>query len=439
MTYQGGVVNAILKDYYLDAIRDQLNSSTVLLSRLRKNSEAVEGKQVVLDVNTGRNNGHGHIAERGRLPDPLQQEIKQARYSVRYYYGRIMFTGPSASSSRTDRGSFVRQMDLELNGLVRDMLHDTNRVFFGNGTGRLCRITATGAAPTYTVDQPGGLVSTGPGTQYLERGMRVCTYAADTAGLTVFGATAADIRNTASATKGALVTAINHAASTITLDRTITGATANTDYLYTISDLASDTPPGSTGRGLEPWGLAAIIDDSNPLFADGATNNWPLGLGEIDANTVAEWRAPVIDNGGTAIPFSPDMFQQAMDIVQILGDGAVGFWLTTHGIRRQYLNGLVAAKRYPNTMDLDGGFKTLTYDGRPIVVDKHCTRGRVYGIDEATIQLKYETDYDWMDQDGSILHRLPDMDAFQACLYRYHQLCTDKRNANVAILDIQDV
>jgi hypothetical protein len=89
-------------------------------------------------------------------------------------------------------------------------------------------------------------------------------------------------------------------------------------------------------------------------------------------------------------------------------------------------------------MEMDGGFKVLTYDGRPIIVDKDCTRGNVYGLDEETIWLAYETDYDWIDQDGALLHRMPDQDAFQATLYRYWNLVCDARNRNCRIADIQD-
>jgi hypothetical protein len=80
----------------------------------------------------------------------------------------------------------------------------------------------------------------------------------------------------------------------------------------------------------------------------------------------------------------------------------------------------------------------LTYDGRPLVVDKDCTRGRIYGLSLETIFIMSETDYDWMDQDGSVLQRMENTDAFQACLYRYWQMGTDARNRNGSIQDILD-
>jgi hypothetical protein len=443
----GGAFSAILKEYYRPAVVDQLNSKTVLSRLLQRKSEGIEGKYYVLDLNTNRNFGYGSIDEGGRLPDPLMQEARQARYQIRYTYGRIKFTGPAASGSRSDKGSFIRIMDFEVQGMARDIQVNDNRILFGDGSGRLCQISM-GTTSTGTVTNPGGITSTALGTQYLQPGMRVGMMSlatADTASQGLLATQPGAVWTGGS--RAAYIATVDTTAGTVTFSstwptitaQTTTGTSSATQYLYLVSDVATDTPANSWSRGREPHGLAAIVSDQNPVFMDNATGNWPTGLGEIDASAVQTWRGNVIDNGGTPIPFTPDMLQQGMDLVDQVGDGTIATWITTHGIRRQYLNTLVAAKRYPNAMEMDGGFKVLTYDGRPIVVDKDCTRGRIYGLDLDTLFLAYETDYDWLDQDGSVLHRMPDADAFQACMYRYWNFCTEARNRHVALTDIMDV
>lgn len=431
----GAVFSEILKEYYRPAVVDQLNSKTVLSRLLGRRSEGVEGKYFVTDLNVGRNFGYGYAAERGRLPDPQAQQYKNCRYSMRYSYGRIKFTGPSASASRSDRGSFVRVMDAEIQGLARDIQHNDNRILFGDGSGRLCKIS--GVSP-HLVTNPGGITNTGLGTQYLDVGMRVAVLDSDTQAKAV--GTAPHAAFTGSY-KSAFIAAVDRTAGTVTFKGGSGAATTLTVsgdmYLYIANDWSTDLPGTSYGRGLEPNGLAAIIDDADPWFQDGVS--YPEGLGELPVADVPVWKANVIDNGGVAIPFSPDMFQQAMDLADVASDSVPDVWVTTHGIRRQYLNTLVAAKRYPNTMELDGGFKALTYDGRPIVVDKDCTRGRVYGIALEALFFAQETDYDWMDQDGSVLNRMSDEDAFQATMYKYWQLATDARNRHVLIADIVDL
>lgn len=433
-----GVFNEILKEVYRPAIVDLLNSKTVLARLLGNTGEGIEGgKYHVGGVRTGRNYGYGYAGEGGRLPDPHHQTNKQYRYEMRYSYGRIKFTGPAASASRSDRGSFVRIMDQEVNGMAQDIQHNDNRIMFGDGSGRLCEInlasTGLGAGP-WPVVNPGGIVSTGLGTQYLAPGMRVSVVANDTAAIPVGTQPTASF---AGGFRAGVISAVDYSGGTVTFTSVLTKAAAQHMYLHIGNELSTDLTGLSFGRGLEPNGLAAIVDDADPVFQD--ATSWDAGLGAIDVATFPIWSANIIDNGGVAIPFAPDMFQQGMDLADIASDSMPDMWVTTHGIRRQYLNSLVAAKRYPNTMKLDGGFSALTYDGRPIVVDKDCTRGRIYGLALEAVYKAYETDYDWMDQDGSILTRMADEDAFGACMYRYWNLCTDARNRHVLIADILDI
>ncbi len=426
----GSAFDPIFKEFYLPAVRDLLNSKRILARRIQRQTEVVEGKYAVIALNTARNEGIGDVAEGARLPDPLKQEYRNARYNMRYGYARIKFTGPSASSSRTDRGAFLRIMDAEIRGAVRDREHEENRIFYGNGTGRLCRIVANVAGSTYSVADPGGITSTASGTQYLRVGMRVAHYDSEATTLggnpTAWGST----------NRAESITAIDHSAGTVTFSSTLGGTPAN-DFIYRASEISTTLTGASTARGNEPNGLEAIIDDGNPTFQDGVTGFYPTGLGEVPA-TVDVWRSFVLSNGGVPIPFSPDMFSQVMDGMDILGDGVVETFLTTHGIRRAYVNSLISNKRYVNTMELDGGYKTVSWDDRPVVPDKDCPRGRVYAIDWDNLWLFSETDWDWIDQDGSVLHRMPDEDAFQATLYRYRQLGTDARNRLGKIEDIID-
>ena len=433
----GTAFSEIMKEFYRPAVVDQLNSKTVLARMLGRRNEGVEGKYMVIDLNVGRNHGIGVAGELGRLPDPRAQQYKQSRWALRYSYGRIKFTGPGASGTRSDRGSFIRMMDSEVQGLARDIQHNDNRVMFGDGSGRLCEIgTGAGAGP-YTTSNPGGIVSSALGTQYLEAGMRVGLLTNDSSAIAV-GSQASAWSN---GNRAAYIASVDKVNGTVTFEDGNGAAVtppslAGANYLYLANEESTDLPGNSWARGYEQQGLAAIVSDDNPVFQDGTS--WPTGLGEIDTAAFDIWKSTVIGNNGTAQAFQPSMLQQGMDLADQVADGSIDLWVTTHGIRRQYLNSLVGAKRYNNTMELDGGFKALHYDGRPMVVDKDATRGRIYGLNLASIFLIYETDYDWIDQDGGVLHRMQNQDAFQAAMYRYWNMATEQRNRHVLIEDILD-
>jgi hypothetical protein len=110
--------------------------------------------------------------------------------------------------------------------------------------------------------------------------------------------------------------------------------------------------------------------------------------------------------------------QQAWDGAEEEG-GEISLLLTTRAVRRRYLALVRADGRFVNTMTLDGGFDALEYNGKPLVVDRHCLPNRIYFLDESTLAIYRMSDLDWMDDDGAILSRVSGYDAYEAVLYFY--------------------
>lgn len=428
-------IGKLFKEFYLPATRDLLNNKRILTRYMRKNTEDVAGKFAVISLNVGRNEGVGFIDEGAKLPDPGKQAYDRAEYEMRYNYGRILFTGPSQASSRTDRGAFLRIMDSEIRGIARDMQVENNRVMFGDGSGRLAQVDGTtGTQTVIAVKNPGGFANLGGGTQYLRSGMRIA-FVYDNAGV---GA----MRAAADGSTGFKISSVDYSAHTITLAEAVTGLTG-AEYLVRVSQIDNNSTAGGlpdSGWINEPFGLFALVNDADPYqgYATDATAR-PRDMGNIDSATNDWWQAFVIDNGGSPMAFNQDLLQQLADGIDIKSDGTIGMFMTTHGLRRQYANQIIPNKRWSgNVLTLDGGWRALSYDEIPIVVDKDCTRGLIYGLDFETLMCLMETDYEWMDADGSVLHRLPDNDAYQATLYRYWECATDARNRNGRIEDLQD-
>lgn len=428
------VVNEVFKKFYLPAIRDQLNSKRILTKIIDRDGTAISGEHAIMALRVGRNEGIGFIAEQAILPDPGKQQYKQINYRMRYDYGRILFTGPALASSRNNRGAFIRILDGEIKGLAQDKQHENNRVMFGDGSGRLARVSNVAGAEIL-VDNPGGFANSGPGTQYLRVGMRVSIN--DT---NVGGATPVFTNRALGSYTAYKITSIDPSTGAIALTNAAgttgkpTGVAVG-DFLYRYSEeTTASISDGALSAFNEPFGIAALIGTGNPF----GPSNANFFVGGLDASSEGYWNAALVDNGGVAIPFNQEMLQVGEDNLDILSDSSVNVNITTHGIRRQFLSTLVSSRRYVNTMTLEGGFRALEYNGKPLVVDKDCTRGRIYGLNLQTLKIFYEEDYHWMDEDGSYLHRLPNFDAFQALMMRYWCMGTDKRNGNLLITDIQD-
>lgn len=434
------IANAILKEMYAGAVVDLLNNSTVLGKYMNRSTKMrTEGQYYVVPIRIGRNEGHGHIAENGRLPDPGRQAYDRAAYLTKYYYGRIKLTGPSMSATRSSRGSFLDAADAEISGLVQDMNRTMNRVYYGDGTGRLCRIAPSEASATanvVTVNYPGGFANTGPGTQYLRSGMRVAIGGSDFT--TGAGPAIAWAYIKVVSTSANTIQFYSNPELTTTKNINLSTTTGQDRYLFTLSSTDSGMSETSDfGYMNEPEGLASIIDDENPFgvetFGGSASAHW---LGRINRSEVPAWRATVLDNGGTPMIFQPSMFSRLRDELEINGSNAPGVYITSHGVRQAYFDSLSSGRTYPNTMKFDGGYETLEHNGVPVVPDRDCTKGRIYAIDFEALQMLYEKDYHWLDFDGLMFARMGDRDAYQATLARYHAIGTDAPNKLGVIKDI---
>ena len=386
--------NSILKEDYLGPIREQINNSTVLLKRLKRNEEDVGGRIAYVPLHTGRNSGVGARADGGNLPAAGRQVYTDAQYLTAYNYGRIQVTGPTIAASRKDKYAFVKAVDSEIKSMVKDMKDDLNRQMFGDRSGIMATVTVQNGAgaATFTVDNP----------QYIQTGMVIDTVRG---GAVQFSRT---------------VTAVNRATGVVTV---------NAVYANAGDVGVADVVVRSGNFGLEMMGLLGIVNNVNTR--DGQF------VGALDRTVAANgfWMGNVLANGGAARNLSLDLMQQAFDASEIEG-GEVSLIITSYEQRRRYLALVKADGRFVNNLKMDGGFDALDYNGKGLVVDRHAQPGRILFLDESTLELYRMTDFDWMDQDGSVLSRVAGVDAYEATMFKYATLGCSACNNNTVLADL---
>ena len=389
-------ISDILKNQYLGPIREQLNNDIVLLSRLEKDDESVVGKNFTIPLHVGRNEGIGATTDGGTLPTAGNQAYKETIVPMRYLYGRIQLTGPSMKASRSNEGAFVRALESEMKGLTRDLKTDLNRQLFNDGSGLLATAASASDATTITVDS----------TAKLRVGMKVDILVKAT-GATTAGVVGTTIASITSATVFVVGTGV------------ATYASIGTTYgVYR-----------SGARNLEIMGLGGIVNSADP--ASGA-------LQGLAVASYPYWKANMLGNSGTGRAISEALMQTAIDTIAQTGDGEASAIYTTFGVRRAYQALLTGTRQYVNTMDLKGGAKAITYDNMPIIADKDCPTGSMYFLDESALKFYRLSDFDWMDQDGAVLNRVANTDAYEATLYLYSELGTSARNAHAKLFDITE-
>lgn len=391
-------MDALLKDYYLPGVRKTLNDECFLLTQIEAKSDRVEGRQVVVAVRTGRHQGIGARGEAGTLPTAGESTITNAKTQLAYNYGRIQISGPMMRSITSDRGGFARPLETETRGVVTDLKNDVNRQLFGDGTGALATLTAgTTAATTLTVS----LSSTQ--LRQIVPGMVI------------------DIFN-GGTSQAASQTIASVTSTTITLAAAVTASNGAKIYRAGSKDQEMD-------------GLSAVINNSGTYLT-------------IDPSTVPAWKSTVDANGGTPRAATEDLFFKAWQNAHIASGDEIKLWVTTPGIHRAVATDLLSDRRFNNTVQLKGGYEGLDVSaagqGRKggssvaLVYDKDCPTGRAFGIAPDRLEFQRASDWEFMEEDGAILSRVPNSDAYEATLFLYAQPCTDSRASHALISDLTD-
>jgi len=79
----------------------------------------------------------------------------------------------------------------------------------------------------------------------------------------------------------------------------------------------------------------------------------------------------------------------------------------------------------------------LKYNGIKVFYDRDAIRDVMFWIDMTTLLLLSQSEYELMDEDGKVLNRVVDRDAYEFTLYKDIQLGAKNCAKNVRLDDIQ--
>ncbi len=403
--------DAILKEFYLPGAQEQLNNDIPLLAHVEKNTKDIEGRRAILAPHTRRSSGIGARAESGTLPTAVNQTWAEERISLFYNYGRVNISGPLMKSTTSDRGSFVRAVDAEMKGITTDLKRDVNRQCWGDGTGAIANFSGGGASSnTATVLVP--LATTAESTQIgqIEPGMVV------------------DIGTLASPTSvatGVTVTRVSDSTSGAAVLLFATALTASsTSYLFRTGN------GGVVGTNQkELTGLQLIVDSSGTLH-------------NVSATTEPSWASVENGNSGTNRSLTESLMAKVVMDIHLAGGEDPDIGIGSPGVYRAYANLLTSLKRYTNTRDLKGGWSGLDFAAGvkpiPITSDRDCPNHQLFFLNTKYLTEFQMSDWEWMEEDGAVLSRVANTDAYEAILFKYHELATEKRNAHGKIVDLTE-
>ena len=117
---------------------------------------------------------------------------------------------------------------------------------------------------------------------------------------------------------------------------------------------------------------------------------------------------------------SESKIQIALDEIEEKSGNSANFIICSWGVRRALQKVLSASRHMPETMELAGGYKAMSYNGIPIVVDRFCPKGTMYLLNTNDFELHQLCDWQWLaDDDGKILRQVPGKPVYTATLVKY--------------------
>lgn len=413
-------VDAILKDDYKDFL-DNLNEANFILSQVETRKDTVQGRIARHAVHLGRSSGVGARAENGTLPTAGNQAYATVPVPVRYVYGRIQLSGPTIRQAVSDRGAFIDALDAEMEGIKRDAMKDVNRQLWGTSNGVIAQCGTTSNSTTVVLASTTG--STALRQLFFDGGMVVDI------GTVASPATVASARTVTSVDETNKTIAISGAAVT----------TSSSHFVFRAGAGGASNNSGQPGDGqVELTGLQTIVDDTAVLHT-------------INPSTQPKWKSYVNANGGTNRSITETLITGSIMKTLTNSGKKPSLLVSAEGVNLAVSNLLLSLKRNMEQTNLKGGYAGIQFyspsvsgkgDESPTVLyaDFDCPNNRLYGINPEVLVFHQVGDgFQFMDLDGAVMNRKPDLDAYEATLYMYGELACKQRNAHFVIKDITEV
>lgn len=364
-----------LKEVYLGIVANQLNvAANPLLAQIKRSTNHIYGKEVRKAAPIGINGGIGAGDEAGALPTPSETNYASFIAELKNLYGKIEISDKALRATSNNVNSFINLLNDEMEKLIESSNFNLGRMLFGDGSGTLVTVQSVS-----TINKQ--IKVTGNINNVVE-GMVV----QNPANSQLFHITYVDKVN-------------------------------NSIY---VSEEASQI----TGAGIQ-MGIKLVVQGSKDKEITGIeglfSNTTLYGLTKTDNR----WLNPYSDS--TLTYLSDAAIQTVIDNLEDNTNSNINYIATTKAIRRLYQEYLGAYRRNIDVTELAGGFKTITYNGIPVVGDKFVNPNTMYFLNTDDFTIYEMCDWKWLeDESGRILKQNPNYPTYSATLVKYAELVCEK-------------
>ncbi len=375
-----------LKTFYLDAVKDLLDTKTSpLLSMVERTSENVYGKEVKKAIRVGLSGGVAAGTETGDLPKADPSNYMQLTAPLKNLYGTIEISDKAIRASQGNEGAFVNLLNAEMDNLFRSAKYNFGRMIMGNGKGIICY---------GKVNKNGKFVAND--TSALHVGMGIVFTETD--------GSPADEE-----------------------ERKIKSVDRETGIVeVTGSELPwaenGEAAIAALGCGEEICGVQSLFDNET-LYGLTTEQYQSIAPKKVSLGSYINW----------------EDIQKMVDIVEEECGTTPNLIICGWGMRRAIVRHCMDMGMTLPTMQIEGGYTALNFNGIPIVTDRFCPKGTLYFLNTNDIKLYQLGDWEWMESDdGKILHQVPGKPVYTATLVKYAELVFERPNAVACLTDIKE-
>ncbi len=364
-------LDSILKSYYLDAVCNQLNTgASPLYSKIEKTGVNVSGKNAIVPVTYGICGGLGAVAEDANLPDSYGSLHVSLTVPLRNLYGTVEITDKALRVARDSVDGVCDVLTNEIQAMISSARYNINRMIWGDGTGILAKV---GDLTSHTAKNWFPVTS----TQKLTEGMVVDF-----------------VRGSTTVVSGARIVYVDNVNGKIHLSSSVPTSTplAKDDVIYVHNTNATEVN-----------GIPYIFTDLPYYGMSKTINPW---LGGTSKNLSGS--------------LTTDAIQEFLDDLEVGSGHRIDLIVCGNDVRRQYLKYLQTSRSNVDYMNVDGGFKTLSYNGIPLDGDRFCPNGEMYFLDTDSLKMVQLCDWEWLEgTNRAILNKVPNKASYQAVLVKY--------------------
>jgi len=369
-----------LKTVYLGVIGDQLNfHSNPLLSKIKQTSNGVFGNEIVKTVSHGISGGVTASAEADELPGSYGKNYVQLKSTLKNLYGTIEISDKALRCSQTSAGAFVNLLNDEMESLIKSSNFNLGRMLYGDGTGILATFTAANEVgdSEFVVDSLKYLAPNMACKVVLSNGVSYANY------------------------EPMVITHMDRATNKIYIDR------------YADKDFNNYKLATLRGLNNEITGLGCIF-----------TAPYLYGLKKDSY----QWLNPYTKTGVGEL--SEVAIQGAIDEVEFASGETIDFISCSAGVRRAYQECLSSMRRNVDVLNLDGGFRALSYNGIPVVVDRFVNDDEMLLLNTKEFEICQLGDWQWLEgNDGKIIKQKDNYPVYTATLVKYAELFCNRPNS----------